>query len=84
MGVVDGLVLDQRVGHRVERGPVGDEDGNGLVVRLLDQHVDLAVDLRGHVVGVVALVRLVATEKDLALLLTELAAGRARRSCRTA
>src|ERR687895_934764 len=69
--LLDGLPLDQGRGDLVELGPLGLEDVQGVVVGLVDQPPDLAVDLEGHLIRVVRLGAEVAAQEHLALLLAE-------------
>src|SRR5215831_12422288 len=65
--LVQRLLLDQFQHHLVEGVPVLDEDLPGFVVRRLDQIAHLGVDVGGDVLGVVALVGVVAAEERLGL-----------------
>src|SRR5690606_11743267 len=72
VALVEGLLLDQRGGQRVERGPVGGEDEAGPVVRVVDEPAHLLVDEAGDLVGVGGLVAVVLAQEDLARLPAQL------------
>ena len=82
VGVVERLLLDQRRGQAVERGPVRGEDEAGPVVGVVDELAHLVVDQAGDLVGVGGLVPVVLAEEHLARLGARAAGGRGGRSCR--
>jgi hypothetical protein len=67
--LVEGLTLEEGVGHAVHDFGVLFEDGVGRLVALVDEGANGDVDLLGGVVGVVARLADVATEEDFLLLL---------------
>ena len=81
--LVERLLVEQREDQRVEDVAVLLEDVEGLLVGRGDEALDLLVDLRGDVLGVVALVADVAAEERLGVGVAELDRAEASRSCRT-
>ena len=73
LGPGHGLLVEQAEHQRVEHVAVLDQDLPRLVVRRLDQPVDLLVDRGGDLVGVVPAVRHVPAQERLAVAVAELA-----------
>src|SRR5262245_35934929 len=71
VGAIQGFALEKRLRHLVEDRQVPAQQHLGPLVRLENDAPHLAVDLHGRALGVAYLLREVAAEEDLLLLLPE-------------